>query len=238
MTDNLSADIIASANRLQVNPVDLATAISYETAGTFDPWKRGPTTQWGQHRGLIQWGEPQRAKYGVYQGMSNADQMGAVERYLTDAGVRPGMGLKDIYSAINAGHVGRYNASDANNGGAPGTVLDKVNYQMGPHRAKAEQLLAGQYTPAASPQQPAAQPQSVASLYGAQDQPQGNPDPLAAQQPAVMPGDTSLGSLALLFSQQMKQKQDQQEADAQAEATRRAALFSQTPFPGVAPLYG
>jgi len=137
----LSASIQATAQKLGIDPVDLGTAISYETAGTFDPWKAGPTTQWGQHRGLIQWGEPQRAKYGVSAGMPIAAQMDAVGKYLTDAGVKPGMGLLDIYSAINAGRVGRYNASDAGNGGAPGTVRDKVLQQMGGHRAKALALL-------------------------------------------------------------------------------------------------
>jgi hypothetical protein len=117
--------------------------MSYETAGTFDPWKKGPTTQWGEHRGLIQWGEPQRQKYGVSQETPVAAQVDAAGRYLTDAGVKPGMGLLDVYSAINAGHVGLYGRSDANNGGAPGTVADKVNSQMGAHRQKAEQLLGG-----------------------------------------------------------------------------------------------
>ena len=147
MADDLAAAIMATAQRLQINPVDLATAISYETAGTFDPWKRGPTTQWGQHRGLIQWGEPQRQKYGVYEGMPNSEQLNSVEKYLTDAGVQPNMGLLDIYSAINAGKVKRYDASDANNGGAWGTVRDKVESQMDGHRAKAEQLLASAAKP-------------------------------------------------------------------------------------------
>lgn len=151
-TPELARAIQASAQRLGINPSDLGTVISYETAGTFDPWKAGPTTQWGQHRGLIQWGEPQRAKYGVTQNMPVDAQMQAVERYLTDAGVQPGMGILDVYSAINAGRVGRYNASDANNGGAPGTVADKVNTQMAGHRAKAEALLglAGGAMPAGS----------------------------------------------------------------------------------------
>ena len=48
----MSAAIQATAQKLGIDPVDLGTAISYETAGTFDPWKAGPTTQWGQHRGL------------------------------------------------------------------------------------------------------------------------------------------------------------------------------------------
>ena len=43
----LASGIIETANALGIDPVDLATAISYETAGTFDPTKRGPTTKWG-----------------------------------------------------------------------------------------------------------------------------------------------------------------------------------------------
>lgn len=145
--------IIESAKALGVNPVDLATAISYETGGTFDPTKRGPTTQWGQHRGLIQFGQPQAQKYGVDWNNPLGSQLGengAVVKYLRDTGVKPGMGLLDIYSAINAGGVGRYNRSDANNGGAPGTVADKVNNQMAGHRAKAEALLGGGFTPPAT----------------------------------------------------------------------------------------
>ncbi|WP_299911617.1 hypothetical protein [uncultured Paracoccus sp.] len=73
--------------------------------------------------------------------MPVADQMRAVEKYLVNAGFKPGMGLLDMYSAVNAGSVGRYNASDANNGGAPGTVRDKVMNQMAGHREKAAALL-------------------------------------------------------------------------------------------------
>ncbi|MCJ2127342.1 hypothetical protein [Methylobacterium sp. E-045] len=145
MNDDLRSAIIATADRIGANPVDLATTFSYETGGTFDPWKAGPTTQWGQHRGLIQWGEPQRAKYGVTQDMPVAAQVDAAGNYLVDAGFKPGMGLLDLYSAVNAGKVGRYNASDAGNGGAPGTVADKVNTQMGAHRAKASAFLGGEF---------------------------------------------------------------------------------------------
>lgn len=141
---DIRSGILETANALGVDPVDLATTISYETAGTFDPTKAGPTTQWGQHKGLIQFGEPQAAKYGVDWSNPIGSQLGAdgaVAKYLRDTGVKPGMGLLDIYSAINAGGVGRYRASDANNGGAPGTVADKVNNQMAGHRAKAMALL-------------------------------------------------------------------------------------------------
>ena len=143
---DIRSGILSTAGALGVNPLDLATAISYETAGTFDPMKTGPTTQWGQHRGLIQFGEPQAKKYGVSWDDPVGSQLGpqgAVANYLRDTGVKPGMGLLDIYSAINAGGVGRYNRSDANNGGAPGTVRDKVEKQMAGHRKKAQAMLGG-----------------------------------------------------------------------------------------------
>lgn len=135
--------IVSTANALGISPVDLATAISYETGGTFDPVKMGPRTQWGQHQGLIQFGEPQAQKYGVNWDDPVGSQLGengAVANYLRDTGVKPGMGLMDIYSAINAGGVGLYDRSDANNGGAPGTVADKVNSQMAGHLARARAL--------------------------------------------------------------------------------------------------
>lgn len=140
--DELRAGILGAAQQLGINPVDLATAISYETAGRFDPNIAGPRTKWGQHKGLLQWGEPQAQKY-LGGDFSIPSQMKGAVSYLQDAGVQPGMGLKDIYSAINAGRVGRYGASDAAAGGAPGTVADKVA-GMGDHRAKAEALIGGQ----------------------------------------------------------------------------------------------
>jgi hypothetical protein len=144
--------------------VDVATAISYETGGKFDPTLAGPTTQWGTHRGLIQFGEPQAKQHGVdfsdpktaWRSQLNPES-GAVWSYLDSTGVQPGMGLPEIYSAINAGGVGRMGASDANNGGAPGTVADKVA-SMGPHREKAAQFLGGTWTPAAGAPGAAAAP--------------------------------------------------------------------------------
>lgn len=145
--------IIAGAEARGLDPIDVATAISYETGGTFDPVKRGPTTQWGQHQGLIQFGQPQAKQYGA--DFSNPEtamnsqldpETGAVWNYLDKTGVQPGMGLDNIYSAINAGAPGRMNASDANNGGAPGTVADKVA-GMGDHRQKAAAFLGGTWTP-------------------------------------------------------------------------------------------
>lgn len=108
----LARSIYATAQQVGARPNDLASVISYETAGTFDPWKAGPTTKWGQHRGLIQWGEPQARQYGVSASTPVAVQMQAVAKYLRGRGFRPGMGLLDLYSTVNAGRPGLYSASD------------------------------------------------------------------------------------------------------------------------------
>lgn len=139
MNPELAAAIIESAKRLGLDPVHLGTSISYETGGRFDP------NLWGgagkNHLGLIQFGPEERKKYGVKEGQTGPEQMLAVENFLRDRGVKPGMGLHDIYSTINAGSPGLYNRSDAANGGAPGTVADKVNTQMAGHEVNARRLL-------------------------------------------------------------------------------------------------
>lgn len=139
MNPDLAQAIIASAKRLGVDPLDIATAMSYETGGKMDPALWGGKDR--NYLGLIQFGPEEQKKYGVHEGQSAGDQVVAAENFLRDRGVKPGMGLPDIYSTINAGSPGRFNASDANNGGAPGTVMDKVTQQMAPHRANAARLL-------------------------------------------------------------------------------------------------
>ena len=117
MSPEVASAIIASAQRLGIDPLHLGTAISYETGGRFDP------NLWGgknnNHLGLIQFGPEERAKYGVKEGQTVPEQMAAVENYLRDRGVKPGMGLMDVYSTINAGQPGLYNRTDTPNGGAP-----------------------------------------------------------------------------------------------------------------------
>ncbi|MEP7454308.1 hypothetical protein [Phyllobacterium sp. SB3] len=165
------------ARQIGADPLDVLTAISYETGGTLNPNQKGPTTKWGQHRGLIQWGGPQREKY-LNNDMSLPSQAEGMVRYFQDAGFKPGMGYKDLYSAINAGSVGRYSASDEAAGGAPGSVLDKVNSrQMAQHRAKAAELIGGNA--------------SVPSYdYSGQDNspPQGSPQYAESSPPRDIPG--------------------------------------------------
>lgn len=207
---------MATAQSLGMNPLDLATVISYETAGTFDPTKRGPTTQYGQHRGLIQFGEPQARQYGVDWNNPLGSQLGpdgAVAKYFRASGWKPGMSMLDAYSVVNAGAPGRYNASDANNGGAPGTVRDKVFGQMGDHRRKAAALL-GEPSAALSfgPAVPSAPTTAagIASMFGGEGLSMGVPvDPVASQ-------------MAARGQQRQQARRDEEEA----AQTRRAALLS------------
>ena len=133
-----------AAKELKMDPQELATIISFETAGTFSPTKKGPTTEWGQHKGLIQFGEPQAKQHGVnwsdpYGSQLGAD--GAIVDYFKVKGYKEGMSLLDAYSIVNAGAAGLYNRSDTGAGGTAGTVRDKVEKQMSGHKAKARRLL-------------------------------------------------------------------------------------------------
>jgi hypothetical protein len=258
MYAQIRAGIVKSANTLGIDPVDLGTAISYETAGTFNPLKNGPVTQWGQHRGLIQFGQPQAKQYGVDWNNpvdSQLGENGAVVKYMRDAGVKPGMGMLDVYSAVNAGHVGRYNASDANNGGAPGTVADKVATQMAQHRVNAMNLLGGSGglpnappsvaapTGAVSPSvtavadavgpvaaQQAAAAQAAQTAAVAQQQ--------AARQAAAVPEADPFGGLLSLFAMSQQQPQMPQNVNMTVPKPKpthpvdpqmQVALTSQTP---------
>lgn len=143
-----SNDLVGAATQaaadLGISPVDLLTVISYETGGKFSTSIKGGAG--GRHIGLIQFGIPEAKKYGVHANQTPGEQMKSVVAYLKDRGFKPGMNILDLYSTINAGSPGRYNASDANNGGAPGTVADKVRNQMAGHKAKAIALLGGKYS--------------------------------------------------------------------------------------------
>jgi hypothetical protein len=149
MQMDVRSGIVATANALGMDPADLATMISFETGGTFNPSQPGPTTKWGQHRGLIQFGEPQAKQYGVDWADPIGTQLGpngAIARYFLDRGWKPGMSGMDAYSIINAGAPGRYSASDTAAGGTRGDVRDKWTNQMGGHRQKAMALLGGDTT--------------------------------------------------------------------------------------------
>ncbi len=133
--------IVDVAQQLGVDPLDLATMVSYETGGTFSPAIRGGKDN--QHIGLIQFGEAEQKTFGAHQGQSFIEQMGPVGSYLKARKVTPGMGLLDLYSTVNAGAPGLYTRSD----GPGATVQSHVDaMQSGEHRLNAERFLAGAVT--------------------------------------------------------------------------------------------
>jgi hypothetical protein len=223
--NDLASAILATSQRIGANPRDLAAAMSYETGGTLNPWQAGPTTQWGQHRGLIQWGEPQRAKYGVTQATPVAQQVDAAGNYLQDAGFKPGMGMLDLYSAINAGRVGRYNASDANNGGAPGTVADKVNNQFAGHYANADKLLAG-LTGGSAPVSPPATPTTAQAPQAGTQLAAALPGATLPSAAVVLPPPDPVSSTVANVGQHELLNQQAQAAKTAQDQARRTALFS------------
>jgi hypothetical protein len=97
-----AAALRQTATNLGVSPRDLAAAISYETAGTFNPSIVGGAGN--RYRGLIQFGPEEQKKYGITPDMSFPEQMKAVEGFLRDRGVKPGMGLTEIYKTISGGN--------------------------------------------------------------------------------------------------------------------------------------
>lgn len=103
-TDEKAQIIAETAQRLGMNPNDLAAVISFETSGTFSPSKRNPSSS---ATGLIQF---MRGKDGTYYGMSRdqfgnlsfAEQMKYVERYFKDRqfSANKKVGVADVYSAV------------------------------------------------------------------------------------------------------------------------------------------
>ncbi|WP_182422301.1 phage tail length tape measure family protein [Aureimonas sp. ME7] len=144
MTDassSLASVLRDGANRIGASARDLGAVISFETGGKFSTSIRGGANN--NHIGLIQFGKAEQAKYGAAIGQTLSQQMDSVVAYLQDRGFKPGMDIYDLYSTINAGRPGRYNASDAANGGTWGSVRDKVDHQFAPHYAKADSILNG-----------------------------------------------------------------------------------------------
>ena len=105
------------------NADDLLKVINYESSGRSDAW--GGKNK--DYYGLIQFGPNERKQFGVDTKHPNdQNQVDAALSYLSARGFKPGMGLLDLYSTVNAGSPGHYNASDGN-----GTVSSHVAKMMG-----------------------------------------------------------------------------------------------------------
>ena len=129
--------LVEVAGQLGVSPIDLATIIGFETAGTYDPGVVGG--EGDNYRGLIQFGRSERAAYGVVPGMSFEEQLrGPVKRYFQDRFARANMStqgatLEDLYTTVLAGNPGaNRDARDSF-----GTSARSGVAKMGPHREAA-----------------------------------------------------------------------------------------------------
>ncbi|MFG7486290.1 hypothetical protein [Methylorubrum rhodesianum] len=131
--------LIASAGRLGLTPVEWGGLMSYESG--LNPGRWGGAG--GRHVGLIQFGPSEQKAFGVTGRETFQEQLPKAEAFLLSRGYTPGMGLMQAYSTVNAGSPGMLNASDAKNGGMPGTVAEKVANQFGPHFRKVSAFLGG-----------------------------------------------------------------------------------------------
>lgn len=126
--------LLEVSQELGIDAADLATIISYESAGTYSPDKWGGHNN--EHMGLIQFGPNERLTYGVTEGMTFAEQLrGPVKQYLLDrfAGQNrstQGATLLDLYRTVLVGNPnGRLDAEDSF-----GTNPVLGVSEMGPHR--------------------------------------------------------------------------------------------------------
>lgn len=123
MTPEEIAYLQAKAKSSGYNPDDLMKVIQYESSGRPNVWGG----KGNDYFGLIQFGPNERKQFGVdTKNPSAFNQIDATMKYLSSRGFKPGMGLMDLYSTVNAGSPGHYNASDGN-----GTVASHVAKMSG-----------------------------------------------------------------------------------------------------------
>jgi hypothetical protein len=105
------------------NADDLLKVINYESSGRPNVWG-GKNNQ---YYGLIQFGPEERKQFGIDTVHPSAtNQIDGAFKFLDARGFKPGMGLLDLYSTVNAGSPGHYKASDGN-----GTVASHVAAMQG-----------------------------------------------------------------------------------------------------------
>lgn len=128
--------LVEISGDLGINPIDLATIIGFETAGTYNPDQIGG--EGNRYRGLIQFGPSEQRKYGIVPGMSFRNQLTAVAQFLKDrfGGVgmdTQGASLEDLYTTVLTGNPkGNRYAPDSN-----GTTAISGVGRMAPHREAA-----------------------------------------------------------------------------------------------------
>jgi tape measure domain-containing protein len=129
--------LVTAAQKLGVSPLDLATIISFETGGTFNPSKFGGAG--GNYMGLIQFGPNERKAYGARPGQSFEEQVtGPVVRYFQDRFKGVGMStqgadLLTLYRTVLGGNPKASLDAKDSFGTSPRSGVSR----MAPHRQKA-----------------------------------------------------------------------------------------------------
>jgi hypothetical protein len=113
LSPQYNESIAKHAQDIGAKPADLYAAINYESR--FNMNIRGGTG--GNYFGLIQFGPKESRQFGVHPGMTFDQQMDSVNKFLVSRGFKPGMGIAEMYSIINAGSLDangkpRWSASD------------------------------------------------------------------------------------------------------------------------------
>lgn len=168
---NFADKVREVAARIGADATDLLTLMSFETAGTLSPTKRGPHVRGqGQAIGLIQFMPATADELGTsveqLASMSAIEQLDYVERYLIKRGFKPGMNLKQLYSTVFAGHP---NAKGSISDGyhTLDSAVERMNQE---HRPKAIAILEGKDQSFSRKNQRFAETKAVIATWGEQFQ--------------------------------------------------------------------
>lgn len=136
-------DALVNAGRdLGVDPLDLATIIGFETAGSYSPNQMGG--EGGVYMGLIQFGLNEQRTYGIIPGMTFEQQLTKVVQFFKDRFASRGMStqgasLLQLYTTVIAGNpLANINTKDSFGTSA----LSGVD-RMKPHRDVAQRRYFG-----------------------------------------------------------------------------------------------
>lgn len=138
--------IIAEAGKLGISPLDYATIISFESAGTFSTSIQSTDKKSGKkYTGLIQFGEAEVKKYGVKRGEEFETQLAKASEFLRDrfeAAKKSisGASILDLYRTVLGGNPNASLTGEDSNGTSP---LSGVRKMQREHRPNAEKLLGG-----------------------------------------------------------------------------------------------
>src|SRR6185369_9997557 len=102
-----AAALQKAADDLGVDPVDLGSIISFESAGTFNPHKRGGAGN--QYKGLIQFGPAEQKKYYKPTDTFETQLQNGVVPYFRDRFAKAGRdtkgaSLQDLYTTVIGGN--------------------------------------------------------------------------------------------------------------------------------------